>query len=209
MGHCCNIISYYNLFSFIYESKNCFYWSKRCPPPQPYRKIPSGGRSSNFEILRIFAMFLIVCHHFSVHGGLPLVDISKPVDANLIWAQFLAMGGKVGVNLFVLITGYFLINNPAKPSSLLKLWLTTVFYSLTILTVFSFMGNLKHLRTAFFHAALPITFNQYWFITCYFVLFAMSPLIALGLKGIGQSGHIFCDNKKPTKTTLRNQPLPT
>ena len=68
-------------------------------------------RNSNFELLRIIAMLMIVFHHFSVHGGFnyELTDISF----NRLWLYFISMGGKIGVDIFVLISGYFLITNKA------------------------------------------------------------------------------------------------
>ena len=65
-------------------------------------------RNSNLELLRIFSMFLIVTHHFAIHSGLPLWNFSSSNALNLIWSQWLCLGGKLGVDLFVLISGYFL-----------------------------------------------------------------------------------------------------
>ena len=75
-------------------------------PPPPDASITSTERQSNIELLRILAMVMIVAHHFAVHSGLP---IWSGHGANVFWAQFLCMQGKVGVDLFVLITGCFLV----------------------------------------------------------------------------------------------------
>lgn len=66
------------------------------------------GRSSNLELLRILAIIMIIAHHYSVHGGW---DIPNELSYNRIIVQFLSLGGKLGVNCFVLITGYFMINS--------------------------------------------------------------------------------------------------
>ena len=42
-------------------------------------------------------MVMIVAHHFAYHSGLP---IWNGYGANVFWAQFLCMQGKVGVDLF-------------------------------------------------------------------------------------------------------------
>lgn len=55
-------------------------------------------RSSNFEFLRIIAMIMIVFHHFSVHGNFSFATDS--ITFNRLWIQFLAIGGKIGVNIF-------------------------------------------------------------------------------------------------------------
>ena len=74
-------------------------------------------RLSNFELLRIISMLLIVAHHFSVHSHL----ISDTPIINVYLQRALATGGKVAVNLFVLISGYFMINSTFKFKKLLKL----------------------------------------------------------------------------------------
>lgn len=94
-------------------------------------------RQSNLELLRIFSMFLIVMHHFSVHGGIPLVLENQSISPNLVLGQFFYCFGKVGVNLFVMITGYFLITRLGRLSSFLKLVITTFFYSVTLFLICS------------------------------------------------------------------------
>ena len=73
-------------------------------------------------------MLLIVMHHFSVHGaGYALI---YDLTFNSIWTQVLALWGKLGVNLFVLITGFFCVKSTVpRLSSLIFLWFTTLTYS--------------------------------------------------------------------------------
>ncbi len=65
-------------------------------------------RQSSIELLRIIAMILIVAHHFEIHGGFAYPQ--DAVSVNRIWMQFISSGGKVGVNIFVLLSGYFLVS---------------------------------------------------------------------------------------------------
>ena len=67
-------------------------------------------RFSNIEASRILAMFLIVAHHFAVHGGVPIWKGDFPMSGNYYFTQLFSTGGKIGVDLFVLITGYFICN---------------------------------------------------------------------------------------------------
>ena len=62
-------------------------------------------RKSNFELLRIIAMIMIVFHHFAIFSESKF-DINL-ITLNRLWNQFIRMGGKIGVNIFVLISGYF------------------------------------------------------------------------------------------------------
>lgn len=78
----------------------------------------SKKRNSNFELLRIISMLLIVFHHSVVHGLLiasASMNQGTPVS-NQVWlttftGQLVAMFGKVAVAVFVMISGYFLVNS--------------------------------------------------------------------------------------------------
>lgn len=131
-------------------------------------------RNSNFEILRIIAMVLIVGHHLAYHGGFAF-EASK-VTVNELWIQFLMLGGKVGSNIYILITGYYLINSDRnRKKSVLQIWLECLFYSVGILAVLSFWGiiefGLKDILTSFF----PIIFERWWFASSYVLLMILLP----------------------------------
>ena len=144
-------------------------------------------RQLSLELLRIFAMFLIVCHHFAVHGAIHAGKISELLQNSflkIIWVQFLASGGKLGVNLFVLITGFFLIKRPPKPSSLVKLYVTTATFSLSIYFIFFLWGKIDFSFSDGIDNLFPISTGRYWFITCYAVLFLLAPFLGLSLRKI-------------------------
>ena len=143
-------------------------------------------RQSNLELLRILAMFLIVAHHFAVHGGGNLINT---FDFNHFWTQALSIGGKVGVNLFVLITGYFCIKSVPKFSSIFILWVSTFFYSSLIYALFLGTGRSFSLSECIW-VIFPFTFNQYWFITCYVALVALIPYINLGVKNLSRLQYL-------------------
>lgn len=133
-------------------------------------------RQSNLELLRIFAMLLIVIHHFSVHGG--FYFSTDTITLNRLWMQFIQLGGKVGVNIFVLITGYFLVSSPAiKISKAFKLWIQLFTYSVLIYLIFLAFGNepfqIKDLLRHFF----PVSYSEWWFASSYFVLYLLSPYL--------------------------------
>jgi surface polysaccharide O-acyltransferase-like enzyme len=142
-------------------------------------------RSSNLELLRILSMVLIIAHHYSVHGGFNLNDNS--IYFNKVIVQILSIGGKLGVNCFILITGYFMIDSCFKFKKLIKLWIEIFIYSVSITLIFYCLGisdfNIKYLVKSF----LPITFNLYWFATTYVILYILTPFI-----------NVFINNVKKT-----------
>ena len=66
-------------------------------------------RNSNIELLRLVAMAFITVHHFAIWGYFIGNEVHT-VQPNTVWLQFLEIFGKIGVDLFILITGYFAIN---------------------------------------------------------------------------------------------------
>lgn len=82
------------------------------------------NRNSSIELLRIISMILIVFHHFAFHGGFKWQTNS--VTISHFWYNFIYGGGKIGVNIFVLISGYFLIDRKTSVFSyirrILKFW---------------------------------------------------------------------------------------
>lgn len=136
-------------------------------------------RESNFELLRIIAMILIVLHHFYYNNI--IIDYVH-ITRNEMISQIISAGGKIGVNLFVLISGYFLINSKFNIKKLIKLFGETWFYSVAIALI-AILGlkiqiGIKELLQVIF----PITYNQYWFITAYAVMYIFSDYINKFLK---------------------------
>ena len=144
-------------------------------------------RQSNFELLRILAMLLIIGHHFSVHGGFTF----SPTDLSLnsLWIQGLALGGKLGVNLFVLISGYFLCSQTHfRVYKACALHTQVVFYSLAVFVLSFLLGQPFSIR-GFVFTLLPITNETWWFASCYFVLFLFSPFINILLQNLSKRQH--------------------
>lgn len=133
-------------------------------------------RKSNIEVLRIISMFLIVAHHFSVHGGFKLLQ--STVSINRIWVQLLQMGGKIGVDIFVIISGYFLIQSSKnKLSKVLKLWVQLLFYSLIIYLIFVIVGDATLSIKELIKNIFPVIFTKWWFASTYFILYLLTPYL--------------------------------
>lgn len=132
-------------------------------------------RRSNIELLRIISMLFILAHHFSVHGGFDV--LKESVSLNRIWVQFLQMGGKIGVDIFVIISGYFLISSKGlKVSKILKLLIQLFFYSIIIYFMFVFCGMETLSAKGIVDNCLPL-FTKWWFASAYFVLYLLSPYL--------------------------------
>lgn len=138
------------------------------------------NRDSRFELLRIVAIFMVVMSHFAFFGQEYRL-VSDVSISNMIGAKIFSIYGQIGVDLFVLITGYFMCHRtPTLISSInrsWKIWAETFFYT-TILFVVICVYNqklmgIKDLAESIF----PFTFSTYWFITSYIMLVMLLPFI--------------------------------
>ena len=113
-------------------------------------QISIGGgktRSSNVELLRCVAMMMIIVHHYCVNSGISeLLDFTNnPINTLII--QLMAFGGKVGVNIFFMISGYFMISGRMKWEKVGLLLLQIFTYNLIIrLSLWYFGGYARWLR---------------------------------------------------------------
>ena len=100
------------------------------------KKIVINNRNSAVELLRIVAMIIIIFHHFAVHG---VFTWNNELTIPHFWYNFISSGGKIGINIFILISGYYLIkDNEPKHfiKKLIKLWSQIIFYSVIFYLIF-------------------------------------------------------------------------
>lgn len=130
-------------------------------------------RELGIEILRILAMFFIVCQHFLNHGG-----FLRNADGNKIFLNLINVLFAPSVNVFVLISGYFSANSTKfRAQKTLSLWLQVFFYSLFCIPIAMLLGvevERKYVTDSFF----PVINNKYWFFTTYFIMTFITPLLA-------------------------------
>ena len=148
-------------------------------------------RLPNFEILRVLAMFLIIVGHFFVHGlrgegnGVMLSYDGKSVLDTVSFgiAQSLWVFSSIAVNLYVLISGYFLVQSKAKWGKIPSIWMQTAFYSVCIYIVFAVvgLGGIFGVKD-FVSSVLVVRYGAvadrtYWFVAQYIGLLALSPFL--------------------------------
>lgn len=145
-------------------------------------------RLANIELLRILAMLMVVMLHYLGKGGL-LPSINLRMDMTGYAAWILETLSIVAVNVYVLISGYFLVESEFKPGKILKLILQVLFYTILItILAFSF-GLIGKEELGFYNMIVqvfPFQLEQYWFMTAYLVLYILSPVLAMGAKTVSQ-----------------------
>ena len=138
------------------------------------KAIKKKNRDSNIELLRIIAMCLIIFHHMALNTG--IVD-GYTINGNMIFGIIGGIGGKIGVVIFLLITGYFSINKNFSFKKVFILWLQIFCYSVGFMLVFRLTGIEKWSKVDTLKTFFPLAYNQYWFITTYLYLLLLIPFI--------------------------------
>lgn len=91
--------------------------------------------------------------------------------------DIVSFGGKLGVNCFVLITGYFMVALKFKTLSFLKTLLQTLFYSMLIFVCFSIYDPAEAAHLDPIRYLIPSTSGLYWFASCYLALYLITPML--------------------------------
>lgn len=131
------------------------------------------ARNSNFELMRLVSMFMIVLWHEFQHTNMVFQSSGT---LNLV-VSFLYILMSVHVNSFVLVTGYFQYNKKMKVKKVAALLGRTWFYNilfvvLTLAFGVAVLSNLEIIENTSF-----LSINNYWFINYYIVLYLLTPFL--------------------------------
>ncbi len=145
-------------------------------------------RKTNLDILRIIAMIAIVTLHYLGVGGayynIDDADLTK-ITFNFVSASTIEAMAIVGVNCFVLISGYFLCESKFKWSKVIKLIGQTLFYAIMFFIVFAFIDGIS--VNMALKSFLPSLMSTYWFVTVYLGLYVTSPFLNILINGMNKS----------------------
>ena len=158
-------------------------------------------RKSNFELLRIAAMLMIVAYHLVCHGVQRHV-LSVSPTGNRLFQQFLMPGGDIGVALFFMLTGYFLVGK--QRTSVLKVCLQTIFYGLALSALFVIMMVIhksfgvgyafsefsltEKITQLLRHIFVLVSAGNWWFVSAYVLLVLTAPRINQFLATLNKAG---------------------
>lgn len=140
-------------------------------------------RLSQMELARIVAMLMIAIGHFILTYGLwngsdfiSRQDVTQPVSSYL-YVMFYGLC-VVGVNVFILISGYFTIHLTWK--SFLSYYFLCIFYNAAVFLIDTFMFDTFSWKALVKVFLVDKTVN--WFFRAYFWLMLIAPLLNKALE---------------------------
>lgn len=140
-------------------------------------------RCSNIELLRIISMMLIVATHLCNHY-MDMDGSLWPFPPGFIFLQSVKSVTYIAVNMYVLISAYFLCTSRFKSKRIIMIWLEVLFYSLLIGVPHIVNGGVSFTKivTVFF----PVLMSEYWFATVFIGLLVLSPFINITIRSMSQ-----------------------
>lgn len=145
-------------------------------------------RNSNMDLLRLISMIMVTMLHALTKSEL-LPFMGDALSANGLLAWTLEAMSVSAVNIYMLISGYFLINSKFKVGRLAEIILQTFFYSAGVTLFFGVMGAFDLTNMSIYQLlpyVFPIQMETYWFISAYVILYLMLPLLSSGIHGMSE-----------------------
>lgn len=145
-------------------------------------------REANLDVLRIVSMLLIILLHSINHSG-----VLEQAEASGKWMYFYVRFTyamcMVCVNIYVMLSGYFMVNAKFRLHKLITLWMEAAFYSFVLKLLFMLAGketfSLVSLASCFF----PILTGRYWFLTIYVGMYLISPFLNILIHAMTKKQH--------------------
>ena len=145
-------------------------------------------RIVSIELLRILTMMMVVMLHYLGKGNL-LPEVTGSMTLNGYAAWGLESLSIVAVNVYMLISGYFLVESGFKPARLVELICQVLFYTILVPVVLVSVGIISGQGFTIYDLLLnilPVQMNQYWFITAYVIMYLFSPILGTAAKAMKQ-----------------------
>lgn len=140
-------------------------------------------RQTNFEILRVIAMFMVVVQHYWLFAatGRSVETNSPATILNYVFFQNFLIFCRGGVPLFFLLSGFFQFDNQwdFKWRKVFLIWFNTLFYGALFCLLLAWTTpSLATDPKSLVKNILPLIGNKYWFITVYLALALLAPFLA-------------------------------
>ena len=149
---------------------------------------PALERDSRFELLRLTAILFVVAHHVLLFGA-DVCGYLTPYDPHTkgILGLWLNSVFVTGVNLFVMISGWFGIRKVWQP--LVRLTVECAIFGAIALGLCILLYNVFPVKGADPHWSLwrlwqSVKFTNWWFIVHYMMLVLSAPILERMLSGI-------------------------
>ena len=151
-------------------------------------------RESNFELLRIVAMLMIIFHHICQHTPNSVL-VTGTFDPNKLdsWLSFIHLGFRwIGTSAnycFMLISGWFLSKSAFTWKKWLLLYAEYWFYSVAVGAVMFLLGESS--KPELLKCLAPMCFSGNWYLRAYLIFFLFLPFLNKLLPALTRREHFW------------------
>lgn len=131
----------------------------------------------------------IIAHHYVVNSGLTKLMNEAPLTPNSVFLTFFGGGGKIGINCFVLITGYYMCTSSITLKKFLKLFLEVEFYKIFIYIIFLFTGYIEFSVIGCLKYIIPITGIRTSFTFSFLTFYLLIPFVNKLIHALNKKEH--------------------
>ncbi|MEE1076684.1 MAG: hypothetical protein UHY68_05410 [Acutalibacteraceae bacterium] len=151
-------------------------------------------RQSGIELLRIIAMLQIIYLHLYQYGGLRTASLGAG-ELNGFITTFIWSFCRAPVDLFIMITGYFMITAKFDIKKTAKRAGTTygamIFYSIGISVIYFIINPDKVNAVSVAKALFPLTSKTWYFLSNYIVILLLTPFINRMLVSLTKKQYLY------------------
>ena len=134
-------------------------------------------RNSNLELLRVLAILSVMALHAFRHAAQGTV-FDADLSLNYILAILTSSWGCGGVDVFLIISAYFLLgSNRVKLEKVVKVVLVTDLYFAGTYLFSALMQWESFSARGLLRGLLSPVLNNYWFVTSYLFLYLIHPVL--------------------------------
>lgn len=139
-------------------------------------------RQANLELLRIIAMLMVVMTHLVNHGN--LITFAKPGTASyyIVWTLFGV--NFTCINIYLLISSYFLVDSRFSSFKIAKMGGQVFFYAFGITALYWLFGDVTHELKIMVFSVIPIASDFYWFVSMYVGMYLLAPIMNRLIKAL-------------------------
>lgn len=146
-------------------------------------------RESNYELLRVIAIFMVILLHCLGGWGKTLINIEQ-WSVRFYGAIFFESFFIISVNLFIFITGYFQIKkDKVNIKKLIELFGITVFWYVLLYFIGIILGDVSFSIKSFVFTIIPLMKGPVWYVNTYIILMIFSPYINKFLKSLDKQQY--------------------
>ena len=145
-------------------------------------------RSVNLDLLRILSMLLIIFLHSIDHSGV-LENAENCGTGMYFYVRFTYALCMVCVNIYILLSGYFMVTSKFRLQKLAALWMEASFYAVVLKLLFMLLGKEPFSVISLISCFVPILTGRYWFLTIYVGMYLISPFLNILIQALGKARH--------------------